>query len=123
MKISIDENGYVTGFHSCDSVFDDRNIDVDIPEGFFDNIRMSRCWRLIDGKLILDESKCELLEQESTKNYYRERRALECFPIINRGELWYKRLTDEQKKELDSWYKDWLDITETFQIPEMPEWI
>ena len=51
------------------------------------------------------------------------RRDTECFPIINRGELWYKHLTDEQKEELDNWYNAWLEVTETKVIPTKPEWL
>ena len=45
----------------------------------------------------------------------RSRRQFECFQIINRGVLWYNTLTDEQRLELDKWYKEWLDITDTFR--------
>lgn len=50
-------------------------------------------------------------------------RSQECFPIINRGSLWYTQLSEEQKIELQEWYKAWLDVTETQQIPEKPEWL
>jgi hypothetical protein len=55
--------------------------------------------------------------------HIRDRRAKECFPIINRGELWYNTLTDEQLDELREWYHNWLDATETLSIPNKPEWI
>lgn len=32
----------------------------------------------------------------------RQRRAEECFSVINRGALWFDRLTEEQKAELDT---------------------
>lgn len=53
----------------------------------------------------------------------RQRRASECFPIINRGQLWYKTLTDTQKTELENWYNSWLDVTETLKTPTKPNWI
>lgn len=53
----------------------------------------------------------------------RERRENECFPIINRGELWYDTLTDKQIVELKEWYQAWLDVTETKIIPQKPEWL
>lgn len=56
-------------------------------------------------------------------NQLRERRELECFPIINRGQLWYNTLTTEQLQELDTWYHAWLDVTITKQIPQKPEWL
>lgn len=53
----------------------------------------------------------------------RYQRNLECFSIINRGQLWYETLTDEQKIELKKWYKDWLDVTKTEKIPNKPIWL
>lgn len=54
---------------------------------------------------------------------YRSIRSQVCFPIINRGQLWYDKLTDEQKEELSKWYNDWLNVTTTLVIPEAPEWL
>ena len=53
----------------------------------------------------------------------RNRRQYECFEFINRGVLWYNTLTEEQRLELDAWYKAWLDVTETRIIPEKPIWL
>ena len=53
----------------------------------------------------------------------RRDREEQCFPIINRGILWYNELTAEQLDELEKWYKDWLDVTITKIIPEKPSWI
>ena len=55
--------------------------------------------------------------------HIRDRRAKECFPVINRGKPWYDTLTDEQKTELTEWYNAWLNATETLVIPKKPEWI
>ena len=55
--------------------------------------------------------------------YIRERRAKTCFPVINRGQLWYSKLTPEQLDELSNWYQAWLDATETLEIPKKPEWL
>ena len=53
----------------------------------------------------------------------RSRREFECFPIINRGQLWYNNLTDAQVEELKIWYQSWLDVTETKIIPNKPNWV
>lgn len=67
----------------------------------------------------------------------RLKREEKCFPIINRGVLWYNILTEEQRLELDKWYKEWLDITDTYRteyeknpdldietiIPIIPSWL
>ena len=57
------------------------------------------------------------------KKYIRERRERECFPIINRGQLWYNKLTREQIAELNAWYNAWLDAPDTRCIPPAPHWL
>lgn len=53
----------------------------------------------------------------------RAQREQECFPIVNRGQLWYEMLTDAQKSELSAWYNAWLDVTETLVVPTKPSWL
>lgn len=53
----------------------------------------------------------------------RKEREKECFPIINRGALWYNKLSEEQKQELSEWYEAWLDAPATNVIPDKPLWI
>lgn len=60
---------------------------------------------------------------ERQKDDIRVQRSEECFPIINRGALWYDKLADEQKEELSSWYEEWLNAPETGIIPSKPTWI
>lgn len=75
--------------------------------------------------------------QDEIIDMLRERRKQECFSIVNRGILWYNKLTTEQQFELDEWYKKWLDITDTYRnayeqnqnidiesiIPTAPSWL
>lgn len=53
----------------------------------------------------------------------RQQREVECFPIINRGQLWYDTLTSEQRTDLQSFYRAWLDVTETKVVPTKPSWL
>ena len=64
-----------------------------------------------------------IAEQEEEKNILRSNRESKCFPIINRGQLWYETLTEEQKTELRFWYRAWLDVTVSMQEPSMPVWL
>lgn len=61
--------------------------------------------------------------EASPKEYYRKRREEVCYPVINRGQLWYNHLTLAQKAELNDWYEAWLDATETLVIPSEPAWL
>lgn len=61
--------------------------------------------------------------EEFIKTYYRTLREKICYPIVNRGKVWYDRLTLSQTGELNDWYEAWLDVTETLTIPKTPSWI
>ena len=63
----------------------------------------------------------ELLENK--KNYLRNKRENECFSVINRGQLWYNKLTEFQLVELDKWYTAWLNVTDTLIEPVKPSWL
>lgn len=54
---------------------------------------------------------------------YKALRSKICFTVVDRGQLWYESLTEEQYLELQAWYKAWLDVTETKVIPEKPSWL
>ena len=60
---------------------------------------------------------------EGKREEIRYNREQKCFPIINRGKLWYDKLTDEQLKELGEWYVAWLNAPETMIEPADFEWI
>ena len=75
--------------------------------------------RLVDGKLLATEP----TEKGTALDILRRQREIECFDIVNRGMVWYDTLTAEQKQELSEWYRAWLDVTETRQIPQRPSWL
>lgn len=64
----------------------------------------------------------EQLEQKQLADL-RLKRETECFPIINRGQLWYDTLTAQQTEELNTWYQSWLNVTKTREVPNKPEWL
>ena len=64
-----------------------------------------------------------IVDTNNELNALRELRTKECFPIVNRGKLWYDCLTAEQISEFNDWYFAWLNVTETKVIPTKPEWL
>lgn len=56
-------------------------------------------------------------------NNLRAQREEECFTIVNRGQLWYNKLTQEQITQLNTWYQAWLDVTVTKIIPAKLSWL
>lgn len=76
-------------------------------------------------KLNLNEHKARILSDlpiEDTKKCLRQVRNEECFAVTDRP-LWYNRLPDYQKADLNDWYEKWLRVTETFDIPIKPYWL
>lgn len=77
-----------------------------------------------DGRtLVLDADKRDSDTDAATLSALRTRRETECFAYINRGQLWYARLSAAQIAELGAWYIQWLDVTRTRVIPDRPSWL
>ena len=53
----------------------------------------------------------------------RARREQECFSVVNRGKVWYNKLSKEQEEELAAWYEAWLEAPEKKVVPIRPTWI
>ena len=120
MKIQVNENNYVENYvivgksSSC-------NIEVEEPEGFSpDNFQ---AWKYDGEKLVYDGEKAKALQAERDKDEIRFERSRVCFPVVNRGQLWYDTLTESEKNEIREWYQKWLDAPETGVVPEMPKWL
>lgn len=113
-SILINKDGYVLSPY-----FKDANIPVDVTDEEYEQTKTmpNGCvWRYLNGSLILEE----LLDANTLKS----RREKECFRIVdNRSPMWWNKLTDEQKVELNNWYEAWLNVTETHIIPVKPEWL
>ncbi len=121
MKIVIDKDGYVISY----AIFGDllNSIEVEAPADSFSFGKNFQAYKYSDGKLVLDEQKLQNLAYDEKIEELRQRREVECFPIVNRGKLWYDSLTPCQISELKDWYDAWLQITETLRVPEKPEWL
>lgn len=118
MKVNytINSNNVITGYtiHPFDITLpfiEVNNPDTDIIIGYS---------QLINGKIKLNKSQYNNDKLIAKLRYQRE---IECFNIVNRGEVWYNTLTQEQKEELNEWYQAWLNVTDTKRIPVKPEWL
>ena len=120
MKVNLDENGYVRDWAI---VGDNGGIDVAEPNDLEEFITCATGYKVVDGVLQKDTEKDRHDRTELQKSHLRERRKLECFTFINRGQLWYATLSVKQLAELTAWYTAWLRVTDTMQIPERPEWL
>ena len=120
MKIQIDKNGYVENYvivgesNVC-------NIEVEEPEGFSPD--KFQAWKYDGEKLVYDMEQAQKIQNNYRKNEIRARREKECFSYVNRGTLWYNKLTPEQDIEFQNWYDAWLEAPETLIIPKKLEWL
>lgn len=127
LSVILDENGYIQRFSVGGMLGDETtHFYTEIPPDFFGH---SKAYRVEKETLVLDTKQMASVEDENELNEIRGLREIECFSVINRGKLWYDRLTDEQYKELSSWYDAWLNVTErkrgakSFSIPQRPKWL
>lgn len=74
-----------------------------------------------EAVILLDVDESVLNEYDKIE--LRTKREIECFPIINRGKLWYDKLTEFQLGELNKWYQEWLNVTDTLIKPIKPSWL
>lgn len=121
MKILVDENKYLTCF--CIDAELENGIEVADPDDVESFIDIFRAYKYEDGILFLDEKKLQDVNDARLADELRFKRHKICFPYVNRGEMWYSRLSAKQKDELNVWYQAWLDVTSTKVVPETPEWL
>lgn len=121
MKVLLDDNGFIISFAMIGDLVN--GIDLPMPDNMSHFLAHFLSYKISNGVAIFDEEHEQALQYDAAVEEYRQRRAIECFPIINRGQFWYDTLTDEQKSELCLWYHDWLDGTPTQTIPEKPMWL
>ena len=64
----------------------------------------------------------DYLPNNYAKKVIQQIRDIECFKFTDRP-LWYNRLSDIEKKQVDNWYEEWLNATITFVQPIKPYFI
>lgn len=64
-----------------------------------------------------------LTKDEIKANHLRAKRVPYCFDIVNRGQVWYDTLSDDQRDELKIWYQGWLDAPQSLKEPTQPDWL
>ncbi len=123
MQVILNEQGYVQAYALIGS-FGSDSVSVNEPEDLYDFEENYGSYCLSDSNvLVKSDDKLKEIEIERELVALRSQREKVCFPYINRGYLWYSRLTSDQSNELDAWYQAWLNVTDTKVIPEMPEWL
>lgn len=127
LSVVLDKEGYVTNFCTGGTLGNEtEHFTTDIPEDFYCNYH---AYRVENSTLVLDTNRLSDVAAERELAELRMRRESECFSVINRGKLWYDKLTDEQLKDLDEWYQAWLNVTErkrgakSSDVPTKPKWL
>lgn len=121
MQVRLNEDGFVNSYAEIGGLLD--GVEIEPPDDL-DHFEVNfKAYKADNGILIYDEGKDTILKSEAYIADLRNQRQYQCFPYINRGELWYETLSETEVAELDAWYKAWLDVTETLVIPEKPAWL
>ena len=123
MQVILNEHGYVKAYALIGG-FGTPSLTVDEPANINDFEQNYRSYYLSENNTLVKSTVrfTEIVEERELLRL-RTMRDKECFPYINRGALWYNRLSDDQRVELDAWYGQWLDVTTTRVVPNKPEWL
>ncbi|MBO5953246.1 MAG: hypothetical protein J6Q53_03885 [Oscillospiraceae bacterium] len=121
MQVICDERGYVQSFAIIGNLVG--GTELPEPAEMEQFLLRHFAYRMVDGKLEYDPQEYETHQAEEQKEDLRKRRETECFSVINRGQLWYEGVSLVQLLELRSWYKSWLNVTETMVVPDKPSWL
>lgn len=123
MQVILNEQGYVEAYALVGG-FGTPSIEVDEPANIIDfEINYDSYYLSEDNILVKSDDKQKEIENQRELTNLRHQREKACFPYINRGVMWYNRLSAEQKDELAVWYQAWLDVTNTKVVPQTPEWL
>lgn len=121
MIVLLNENGYVESYALVGSLVD--GIEVPDPEDIEHFEAHYAAYGFADGKVSFNDVWQTILDKAKAVDEIRNRRETECFPIVNRGQLWYDKLSKKKKEELEQWYQAWLDATNTGVVPEKLAWL
>lgn len=125
VSVILDEAGYVECYSIDSGHFENEVITyiADDKETIDRFERYYEAYTVHHDRLQVGDDKLKGLLSDREKKSIREARENQCFPIINRGELWYETLTAEQRQELAVWYQAWLDAPQTLKMPNTPSWL
>lgn len=111
-----------TSFYAENFIQDMANA-IEITKEEYQKIISCECCFSEDLKSVVINKEYTKLKENEQLADLRFKRESECFSIINRGICWYNQLNETQTKELNEWYKNWLNVTETKNIPNKPKWL
>ncbi len=115
------EKGYVVSYALEGNLVD--GIEANAPPDMEHFMAHFKAYRMRDGTLEYDGQQNTEIEKKALCDDLRKRRETECFSYINRGQLWYDKLSNAQKQELSEWYQGWLQVTDTLTEPDKPSWL
>lgn len=121
MQVLYNKKGYITSYALVGTLVE--GVEIAVPEDADHFCEHFQSYRVKDGKLEYDAEQESALVDAEELDKLRLQRDRECFSVINRGQLWYDRLTEEQSVELKNWYQAWLDATTTRVVPKKTAWL
>lgn len=124
IEVVLTNEGYVSLFNlDVDQTYMQNSILVEDGVDREHFITNSIFYKIIDNHLVFDKDKKAEADHQFRISVIRMRRQAECFSVVDRSQLWYNTLTNEQKAELQEWYEAWLVAPDTLVIPTKPDWL
>ena len=93
MKVLLNEQGYVESYALEGDLLD--AVETEEPDDLSHFEEHFTAYQVRDGTMVFDDAQAAVEQAEAAKDAYRKRREVECFPVINRGQLWYDTLSEE----------------------------
>ena len=121
MRIITDDRGMVLSFAFVGDLAG--GLEVPMPEDMEQFLQRFYAYQLTGGELRYIAEEYQAVQTEEQRRILRKRRETECFTVVDRGPLWFARLSQPQTLELEQWYQAWLDATETMVAPDRPAWL
>ena len=87
MKVLLNEQGYVESYALEGDLLD--AVETEEPDDLSHFGEHFTAYQVRDGIMVFDDAQAAAEQAEAAKGAYRKRREVECFPVINRGQLWY----------------------------------
>lgn len=124
-KIYYNNEGYICNLYPYIPVTDDCT-EMEITDEIYSKITQipkNHAWKVDNGKCVCVDMRTQQEKEVAMLERLRELRRRECFATVNRGQVWYDTLSEQQRSEIKTWYIEWLNVTETFEIPSKPNWL
>ena len=122
MQIQVNKNNFITGYALVGGFYNG----ITVPISYINYLNKDKLGFIIykgtTNKPVLDEkSYKQYIKQLETKKIISQRDSI-IVKLENKCPLWWKKLTNEQNKEIEEYYDKLMEVENTLTIPSKPQW-